>query len=314
MATDKQNSSSWAIAGEPLLFLRYYRNYTNPPEQRQICQLVLESLSLTLSSSSYTYYELAEPTHLIYKAFTLSAFLCVTFVCFLIEFVAASGSGHKAENSIARKDKRPHLYLDIYRCNSSVKHLTFSRIRGFNFHFANVYFKSSTFLVLVCRCQLFLAHRVTHFYGLTKEELVGRRPLANPGYQTDRHVTWYQSFVFSALEGRVIHGTQYCRNEYRGWTNALTICLESMIFFAAFSGGLYPSVYRVEGAPHTSDFAMEIWYSLKFFIAYIPPATRPDFNRHWYHDGRAAYVTHGNSLAPRRTSETIQVVLSNELR
>ncbi|KAF9061573.1 DUF300-domain-containing protein [Rhodocollybia butyracea] len=348
----------WAIAGGASVItvlislisvLQHCRNYTNPPEQRQILRILYMPPVYAVISffsyryfRSYTYYELAE---VVYKAFTLSAFLML-----LIEFVAASGSGHKAENSIARKDKRPlplpfccwryrptkpyFLYTlkwtvmqyVIFRPAISIAAIICQALNvlceseGFNFHFANVYFEIIDFFSI----SLALYGLLT-FYGLTKEELVGRRPLAKfLAIKLIVMCTWYQSFVFSALEGRVIHGTQYwSETNIADGLNALTICLE-MIFFAAFMWWAYtPSVYRVEGAPHTSiwkplwdsinfsDFAMEIWYSLKFFIAYIRgvpethsrPATRPDFEQAFgITTGRAAYVTHGNSLAPRRTN------------
>jgi Organic solute transporter Ostalpha len=95
------------------------------------------------------------------------------------------------------------------------------------------------------------------FYGLTKEELAGNRPLAK--FLSIKLIvvfTYYQSFVvsrtffvprfscslvasvlgkFSALKGRVIHGNQFwtATNVADGLT-ALTICIEACVPF--FSG------------------------------------------------------------------------------
>ncbi|OBZ73347.1 hypothetical protein A0H81_06700 [Grifola frondosa] len=121
------------------------------------------------------------------------------------------------------------------------------------------------------------------FYGLTKEELQGRRPLAKfLAIKLIVMFTFYQSLVFDALEGRVIHATQY-------WTltniadglNALTICIE-MVFFSAFMIWAYGwGEYKIKGEPRTSvwrplwdsinysDFAIEIAGSLKFFVDYF---------------------------------------------
>jgi len=127
--------------------------------------------------------------------------------------------------------------------------------------------------------------------------------------------TWYQSFVFSALEGRVIKGTQYwSETNIADGLNALTICIE-MIFFAALMWWAYtPAAYRVPGARPTSiwrplwdsinisDFALEIWQSLKFFVDYmrgVPEthgqlATKPDFAQAFgISSGRANYIKHG---------------------
>jgi hypothetical protein len=130
------------------------------------------------------------------------------------------------------------------------------------------------------------------FYGLTKDELVGRRPLAK--FLCIKLIvmfTWYQSFVFTALEGKVIHGTAY-------WTptniadglNALTICIE-MVFFSSLMWWAYPAgEYKLEGAPVTSiwrplwdsinyyDFYREIKGSLIFFIRYI--LNKPETHSH----------------------------------
>jgi hypothetical protein len=50
------------------------------------------------------------------------------------------------------------------------------------------------------------------FYGLTAEELKDRRPLAKfLSIKLIVMFTFYQSFVFSAMEGRVIKGDKELR-------------------------------------------------------------------------------------------------------
>ncbi|KAJ4470785.1 DUF300-domain-containing protein [Lentinula aciculospora] len=344
----------WAIAGACAAatviisffsVLQHCRSYTNPAEQRQILRIlymppvyaVISFLSYRFFRS-YTYYELVEV-----GAFTLSAFLML-----LIEFVAASGSGHKAESSIARKDKRklpfPFCYWRyrptkpyfmytlkwavlqyvIFRPAISIAAIicqaynVLCESEGFDAQFANVYLEAVDFVsISVALYGLFL------FYGLTKEELAGRRPLAKfLAIKLIVMFTWYQSFVFDALEGRVIHATQYwTETNIADGLNALAICIEAseMIFFACFMWWAYtPAAYRIEGAKPTSiwrplwdsinfiDFALEIWSSLKFFIAYIRgiPQTRSRYATQvtgfdeafgLEKTDRAAYVGHASS-------------------
>jgi len=150
---------------------------------------------------------------------------------------------------------------------------------GFNWRFASVWLSAIDFVsISVALYGLFM------FYGLTAEELKDRRPLAKfLSIKLIVMFTFYQSFVFSAMEGRVIKATRY-------WTaaniadglNALTICIE-MVFFAILMWWAYTPAeyYRKEGAPATgiwrplwdsinyADFALEIIGSFKFFIDYV---------------------------------------------
>ncbi|KAF5376799.1 hypothetical protein D9757_009505 [Collybiopsis confluens] len=275
-------------------------------------------------------------------AVTISAFLLL-----LIEIVAASGSGHKAESSIARKEKRkmplpfcfwryrptkPYfmytlkwsvLQYVIFRPAISITGIICERLnvlcesQGFDVHFANVYLEAIDFVsISVALYGLFL------FYGLTKEELAGRRPLAKfLAIKLIVMCTWYQSFVFTALEGRVIHATQYwSETNIADGLNALAICIE-MIFFACFMWWAYtPAAYRIAGAPATSiwrplwdsinysDFALEIWGSLRFFIDYMrgAPEThssetmKPNFAQAFgLSSGRSGYIKQGYDIRNR---------------
>ncbi|THH00561.1 hypothetical protein EW026_g1986 [Hermanssonia centrifuga] len=104
------------------------------------------------------------------------------------------------------------------------------------------------------------------FYGLTKDELKGKRPLAKfLSIKLIVMFTFYQSFVFSALEGHVIKGTKY-------WTeanvadglNALAICIE-MVFFSAFMLWAFPwKEYKHPNKPLTTNILRPLWDSINY--------------------------------------------------
>jgi len=110
--------TGWIVAGSCALVtvlissisvLLHCRNYTNRREQRQIIRIlymppvyaVISFLSYRFFRS-YTYYSLVEVA---YEAVTISAFLLL-----LIEYVAATAVGHKAENAIQRKTRGSYPY------------------------------------------------------------------------------------------------------------------------------------------------------------------------------------------------------------
>jgi hypothetical protein len=140
------------------------------------------------------------------------------------------------------------------------------------------------------------------FYGLTKEELVGRRPLAKfLSIKLIVMFTFYQSFVvclvismttqlclvihavkFSLLTDHVIHGTEFWTStNIADGLNALAICIEvrtsickgslhadgpiQMIFFSLFMMWAFPwKEYRVQpGESHTSIWR-PLWDSINF--------------------------------------------------
>jgi len=146
---------------------------------------------------------------------------------------------------------------------------------SFDVHFANVYLEAIDFVSISIALYGLLL-----FYGLTKDELVGRRPLSKfLAIKLIVMFTFYQSFVFSALEGRVIHSTTYwTATNIADGLNALAICIE-MVFFSAFMWWAYTvNEYKVKGGEKTSiwrplwdsinytDFVIEIAGSLKFFF------------------------------------------------
>ncbi|KAJ7596533.1 DUF300-domain-containing protein [Mycena floridula] len=306
----------WAIAGgcsvvtviiSIISVLKHCRNYTNRREQRQILRILYMPPVYAIISffsyrffRSYTYYSFIEVA---YEAVTLSAFLLL-----LIEYVAATAIDHDAENAIARKDKRPLpipfccwryrptkayfmytvkwsvLQYVVVRPAVSIAGIVCEKLgvlcesAGYDVHFASVYLEAIDFVsISVALYGLLL------FYGLTKDELVGRRPLAK--FLCIKLIvmfTFYQSFVFSALEGRVIKGTEYWTpTNVANGLNALAICIE-MIFFSGLMLWAYPAkeYARPPGTRATSiwrplwdsinyaDFAREIGGSLKFFVDY----------------------------------------------
>jgi len=306
----------WVVAGACALVtviisiisvMQHCRNYNTPKEQRQIIRILYMPPVYAVISffsyrffRSYTYYSLIET---VYEAVTLSAFLLL-----LVEYVAATAAGHKAENAVARKDKRPlpipfccwryrptKPYF-MYTVKWSVLQYVIARplgsiagivcealgvlcsTAGFNVHYANVWIEAIEFVSISVALYGLLV-----FYGLMKEELQGRRPMAKfLSIKLIVMFTFYQSFVFDALEGRVIHATRYwTATNIADGLSALAICIE-MVFFSAMMMWAYPSSeYRKEGEPHTSiwrplwdsinfsDFVYEIWLSLRYYSARV---------------------------------------------
>ncbi|KAN0111855.1 DUF300 domain containing protein [Russula decolorans] len=303
----------WAVAGactavtvliSAVSVLQHCRNYTNRAQQRQIIRILYMPPVYAVISffsfrffRSYTYYSLAETVH---KAITLSAFLLL-----LIEFVASSATGHSAEGALARKDKkplpipfccwryRPSKVYFMYALKWSVmqyvlirpaitiagiicQHYNVLCVSGpYSVHYAEVYLDSVDFV-----CISIALYGLILFYGLTKEELAGNRPLAK--FLSIKLIvifTFYQSFVFNALKGRVIHGNQFwTATNVADGLNALAICIE-MIFFSLFMMWSFSwKPYLVKpGERHTSiwrplwdsinlwDFAVEIGSELTYF-------------------------------------------------
>ncbi|KAI0073973.1 DUF300-domain-containing protein [Panus rudis PR-1116 ss-1] len=294
--------------------LKHATHYYNPGEQRQILRILYMPPIYAIISffsyrffRSYTYYELAETA---YESVTLSAFLLL-----LIEYVAATGTGHSVDNAIARKEKsklplpfcfwryRPTKAYFMYTVKWSVLQYVIIRplltIVGiicqkkgilcesgsWSLHTAKAYIAVIDFISITVALYGLLV-----FYGLTKDELKGRKPLAKfLAIKLIVMFTFYQSFIFSALEGHVIHETTYWTEEnIADGLNALAICIE-MVFFSAFMMWAYNwNEYKSEGRPKTSiwrplwdsinyaDFFIEIFGSLKFYIDYLrgKPHTR----------------------------------------
>ncbi|THH14594.1 hypothetical protein EW146_g5764 [Bondarzewia mesenterica] len=311
----------WAVAGacaavtviiSVISVMQHCRNYTNRAEQRQIIRILwMPPVYAIISFFSYrffrdyTYYSLIEVDGtdvFLQKAITISAFLLL-----LIEYVASTAAGHNADNAIARKDKsplplpfccwryRPTKAYFMYTIKWSVLQYVIVRpaisIAGvicqkygvlcesgsYSVHFAKVYLDAIDFVSITIAL-----YGLILFYGLTKDELKGRRPLAKfLSIKLIVFFTFYQSFVFSALEGRVIHGTQYwTATNIADGLNALATCIE-MIFFAGFMMWAFPwREYKTPDGSHTgiftplldsinySDFVVEIITSLSFYFGF----------------------------------------------
>ncbi|KAJ6454262.1 organic solute transporter Ostalpha-domain-containing protein [Mycena vitilis] len=308
-----QHRIGWAIAGGCALVtviitcisvLQHCRNYTVPREQRQIIRILYMPPVYAIISffsyryfRSYTYYSLI---YVAYEAVTISAFLLL-----IIEYVAATAVGHKAEGALVRKDKRPLpmplccwryrptkayfmytvkwsvLQYVIVRPAISIAGIVCQKFgvlcdsEGYNPRFASVYLSAIDFVSITIALYGLLV-----FFGLTKDELAGRRPLAK--FLCIKLIvmfTFYQSFVFTTLEGRVIKATQYwSETNIANGLNALAICIE-MVFFALGMWWAYPaSEYKNTGHERGSmfralwdsinymDFALEMYGSLRYFL------------------------------------------------
>jgi len=306
----------WVIAGacacvtvviSVISISRHALNYRVRDEQRQIIRILYMPPVYAIISflsyrffRDYTYYSLVE---VVYESITLGAFLLL-----LIQYVAATGHGHSAEAALARKDKEPLPFpLCCWRYRPikpgfmhavkwSVLQYTIVRpaisIAGiicqaydvlceesWNYRHASVYLTAIDFVSITVSLYGLLL-----FYGLTKEELRGRRPLAKfLCIKLIVMATFYQSFVFDFLQNHgVIHATEYwTTTNIANGLNALTTCIE-MIFFALGMLWAYPvTEYKTSNSQrkmsylkaiwdsiNISDFAREIYSSVKFFIDY----------------------------------------------
>jgi len=303
----------WAIAGgcavltfviSSISIISHCRSYTNRGQQRQIIRILLMPPIYAIISffsyryfRDYVYYSFVQAA---YEAVTLSAFLLL-----LVEYFAATASGHSTDMALQRKDKRPLpipfccwryrptkayfmytvkwavLQYVIIRPSVSIAGIICEKLNvlchslGYNFKHASVYLDGINFISISVALYGLLI-----FYGLTAEELKGRRPLAKfLAIKLIVMFTFYQAFVINALQGHVIKATQYwTATNISNGLNALTICVE-MVFFSILMFWAYSaSEYKQKDAPATSiwrplwdsinytDFIFEIAGSLRFFI------------------------------------------------
>ncbi|KAG8746558.1 hypothetical protein FRC12_014250 [Ceratobasidium sp. 428] len=339
----------WAVSGAFALAAvlitivsvsRHARNYHVPKEQRQIIRILYMPLVYAIISwfsyrffRAYTYYSFAV---VVYEAFTISAFLLL-----IIQYVANTSSGKTAEGALERKDKkklplpfccwryRPTKAYFMYTIKWSVLQYVIIRpavsIAGiicealgvlcqssWSYKHPGVYLSSVDFVsISVALYGLIL------FYGLTKDELVGRRPLAK--FLTIKLIvmaTFYQEFVFDALQNHgTIKATEFwTASNIADGLNALATTIE-MVFFAAFMMWAYPvSEYVRPDLPKTSigrpiidslnfsDFAVEIWSSLRFFwdFALGKPHTRGAHHKESMDFGEAFGVRNDSGMLRTR--------------
>lgn len=303
----------WAIAGGCAVLTTiitiinvsmHARNYRVPAEQRQIIRILYLPMVYSIISflsyrffRAYTYYSLVE---IAYEALTISAFLLL-----LIQYVAATADDYTAEGALARKEKskmplpfcfwryRPTKPYFMYTLKWAVLQYAVIRplvsIAGivcqvynvlcqsvWSVHYAGVYLEAVDFVsISVALYGLIL------FYGLTKEELKGRRPLAKfLAIKLIVFFTFYQNFVFELLQKKgVIKGTTYwTESNIVDGLNALATTIE-MVIFALYMLWAYPaSEYKkIESKKYSAgkaiwdslnyaDFAREVYLSMKFFV------------------------------------------------
>ncbi|KAI0628302.1 organic solute transporter subunit alpha/Transmembrane protein [Trametes polyzona] len=271
-------------------------HYTNRGEQRQIIRILYMPAVYAIISffsyrffRSYTYYDLIETA---YESVTLSAFLLL-----LIEFVAATAAGHSVDNAILRKDKealplpfccwryRPTKAYFMYTVKWSVLQYVILRpllsIAGIVCEYYGVLCESGpwsfktahAYITVIDGVSITIAlYGLLIFYGLTKDELKGRKPLSK--FMSIKLIvmfTFYQSLVFDALEGRVIKPTQYwTETNIADGLNALAICIE-MVIFSAFMMYAYSwREYVVPGRPRTSVWR-PLWDSINYCASSPPP-------------------------------------------
>ncbi|KAF7305370.1 hypothetical protein HMN09_00789200 [Mycena chlorophos] len=322
----------WTIAGTSALITtlitcytvwQHLRNYTVPREQRQIIRILYMPPVYAIISffsyrffRSYTYYSLIEVA---YEAVTISAFLLL-----IIEYVSATSTDHTTSGAMARKDKRPlpipfcfwryrptKAYF-MYTVKWSVlQYIIFRPLisiigiicqyynvlcdtQSYDPRFASVYLSAIDFITITVALYGLLL-----FYGLTHEELADKHPGPLAKFLCIKLIvmfTFYQSFVFDLLEGRVIHATEYwTETDIANGLNALVICVE-MVFFAIGMGWAYPATeYRVErptpiwrplwDAINYTDFVQEIWGSLRYYVLAAKD------HHHQRHDHKPTFAT-----------------------
>ncbi|KAF9443865.1 DUF300-domain-containing protein [Macrolepiota fuliginosa MF-IS2] len=333
----------WAIAGgcaaltvivSLFSVLSHCRNYTNPPQQRQILRILyMPPVYAVISFASYRFFR--NYTYYSFIQIGTRLLFYVPSSLLLIEYVAATAIDKSAERALERKDKRPLplpfccwryrptkayfmytvkwsvLQYVIIRPAASIAGIICEKLgvlchqEGFSPRWANVYIESINFVSISIALYGLLV-----FYGLTAEELKGRRPMSKfLAIKLIVMFTFYQSFVFSALENRVIKATQYwTTTNISNGLNALAICIE-MVFFSLFMMWAYTSseYQRSPGKPATSvwkplwdsinysDFFAEIAGSLKY---YLTPTShqktrRPDLAGAFGAEGRPSTTTPG---------------------
>ncbi|KAF9529353.1 organic solute transporter Ostalpha-domain-containing protein [Crepidotus variabilis] len=324
----------WAIAGactvvtviiSIISVFSHCRNYTSPRHQRQIIRILyMPPVYAVISFLSYrffrdyTYYSFIE---VVYEAVTLSAFLLL-----LIEYVADFREGDR-QNLLKEKEKRrlmipfccfryrPTKPYFMYAVKWSVLQYVIVRplisligiicqakgilceSEGFNAHYANVYLEAIDFVsISVALYGLLL------FYGLTRTELEGKRPLAK--FLCIKLIvmfTFYQSFIFSALQGRVIHATEYwTETNIADGLNALAICIE-MIFFSSLMWWAYPArEYRREPGQRATGILRPLWDSINYadFAREILSSTIYLFNPKKYKAEKAQQEKEGRPPIP----------------
>ncbi|KAI0690362.1 organic solute transporter Ostalpha-domain-containing protein [Cytidiella melzeri] len=289
--------------------LQHCLHYTNRPQQRQILRIIyMPPVYAVISFFSYryfrdyTYYDLIETA---YESVTLSAFLML-----LIEFVASTASGNDVKNAIARKDKkalpiplcfwryRPTKAYFMYTVKWSVLQYVIVRpalsIVGIIAQRKGVLCESGSWSFKTAKAYITLFDAISIsialyglfvFYGLTKDELVGKKPLAKfLSIKLIVMFTFYQSFVVSCIEIKDANATcvataYWTEANIADGLNALAICIEMVLFSALMLWAYSYHDYIIPGEKKTWfilrpiwdsinlwDFVVEIFGSIRFFL------------------------------------------------
>ncbi|SCZ99048.1 BZ3500_MvSof-1268-A1-R1_Chr3-1g05782 [Microbotryum saponariae] len=294
------------------------RNYYVPREQRQIIRILFMPAVYSIISfcsyrwfRDYTYYQLIV---VIYESIVLAAFLML-----LLQYIGDS-TDEQREALLEKEKKKLMVPFCCWRYRPSkpyflhaLKWSTFRvladsifrpiiSITGiicqalsvlcptqYSIYYASVYLDSFDFIsISVALYGLIL------FYGLVKERLAGKKPLAKfLAIKGIVMITFYQVFIFSVLQSHgVIKATEYwtAANVADGLA-ALCTCCEMVIFSAVFLWAFSWKPYkeaRAPGQPHTSvfkallhsfnyaDFFRAGWHGIVFTIDFIlgRPGTR----------------------------------------
>ncbi|KIJ42865.1 hypothetical protein M422DRAFT_170543, partial [Sphaerobolus stellatus SS14] len=280
------------------------RNYRNRAEQRQIIRILyMPAIYGIISFLSFrffrdhTYYSLVE---VVYEAVTISAFLLL-----LIQYVAATASGSKAQNALLRKDKHSLLFpfcfwrfrptkviyfmytikwchaISPFLCVIGIitQALGVLCVQIYSPHFAEVYIVAIDFVsISVALYGLIL------FYNLTRTELVDCRPLAQfLCIKGTSRSTASDALAILILTRSFIVSSRNTKSSTRpsSGLNVLATTIE-MVFFAGLMPWVYPaSEYKEDSLPKTSiwrplwdsfnytDFGHEIFGFVAFFVRYL---------------------------------------------
>ncbi|KZS95080.1 DUF300-domain-containing protein [Sistotremastrum niveocremeum HHB9708] len=298
--------------------VRHARNYHVPLEQRQILRILqMPPIYATISFFSYRYfrsYTYFDIVQVIYESFTVCAFFLL-----ILQYVARTAGDNHAENALRRKDKRrlpfpfmcflyrPTKVYFMYTLKWSILQYAIigplvaivgviTNVFGlycesgpFNPHFAHVYLEVVNF---VSNSITFYALSV--FQGLTSRELSGLRPKVKFfAIQFITSYTFYQSLLFSILEktGTIKSTTFWTQANVANGLNSLCICVE-MVFMSLFMFYAYPAGDYVDNRKgktaiwrplvdsfNISDFVIEIWRCIRFFIHFLLGHYTPAYKR-----------------------------------
>ncbi|KAF8232721.1 DUF300-domain-containing protein [Tricholoma matsutake] len=288
-------------------------NYRVPAEQRQIIRILyMPPVVATISFFSYrffrqyTYYSVSE---VVYEATVVAAFMML-----LIESFASTAHASTSGEALLRKDKcslpfpfccwryRPTKAYFMYMIKWSVMQYTIIQpiicvisvvtqsfnllcISSFSPRFANMYLTIVSLL-----SNAIAVYGLVIFYNLTKADLKGKRPGAK-FWCVNIIVTvpFIQQLFFSILQGAGVFKatTFWTSTNVANGLDALSMSAE-MVIFSLFMAWAFPvSEYKNAHQPkqrawkalwdsvNFSDFVVETWRSIKFFVEYVRDNLKP---------------------------------------